>query len=134
MSRPWLSIVFVTVAIAAIPRPAAACSCVPQTPAQIYERADAAFVGDVLAVTEAERRKTVRVKVVRAYKGAMKADETVVVTLPGGSSASCSLDWTAGARVVVFASVTDGRLRTNLCQGSYQLEAGAPLPKLPPPA
>ena len=134
MSRVWLSIVFVVVAVAAVTRPAEACSCVAQTPAEIYERADAAFVGDVVEVAEAARRKTVTVRVVRAYKGGVKDGETVTVTMPGGSSASCSLDLAAKARVVIFASATEGRLSTNLCQGSYQLEAGKPLPMLPPPA
>jgi hypothetical protein len=134
MRRVLLSMLFLSAAVFVVPRWAEACSCLEQTPAQIYERADAAFVGDVVEITEAARRKTVRLKVVRAYKGAVKANETVTVTLPGGSSASCSLDFAVNARVVIFASTADGRLSTNLCQGSYGLEPGKPLPQLPPPA
>jgi hypothetical protein len=133
MFRAWLSPLFVVAAVAALPSPAEACSCLAQTPAQIYERADAAFVGEVIAIAETPRRKTVTLRIVHAYKGAVTAGETVTVTLPGGSSASCSLDFTAKARAVIFARATDGRLSTNLCQGSYQLEPRKPLPTLPPP-
>jgi hypothetical protein len=134
MFRAWLSSLFVVAAVAALPSPAEACSCLAQTPAQIYERADAAFVGDVVEVAVTPRRKTVTLRVIRAHKGAVNEGDTVKVTLPGGSSASCSLDFTPKARAVIFARATDGRLSTNLCQGSYQLEAGTPLPTLPPPA
>jgi hypothetical protein len=131
MFRPWLSIVFVVV-VAAFPSRAEACSCVAQTPAQIFEHADAAFVGEVVDVAETPRRKTVTLRVIQAYKGAVTDGETVKVTLPGGSSASCSLDFTAKARAVIFARAANGRLSTNLCAGSYQLGPGKPLPKLPP--
>jgi hypothetical protein len=131
MFRAWLSTLLVIAAVV-LPRPAEACSCVAQTPAEIYERADAVFVGDVIEVAATPRRKTVTLRIVRAYKGAVTDGETVKVTLPGGTSASCSLDFAPRARAVIFARATDGRLSTNLCQGSYQLEPGKPLPALPP--
>jgi translation elongation factor EF-G len=121
-------------ALVAVPRTADACSCVALSPRQLYDQAEAVLVGDVLEVSEAPRQKAVRVRVTRAYKGTMKAGETVVVTLPGGSSASCSLDLTHGGRVVVFGRAAEGGIATNLCQGSYPLEPGKPLPELPPPA
>ena len=119
--------------LAGVPR-AEACSCVALSPRQLYDQADAVLAGDVLEVAETPRRKTVRVRVTRAYKGTFKAGATVSVRLPGGSSASCSLDLVRGGRIVVFGRAAEGGISTNLCQGSYQLGPGKPLPELPPPA
>ena len=121
-------------AVLALPRLADACSCVALLPSERYAKADAVFLGDVVEVTEVPRRKTVTLTVTRAYKGGMKAGETVTVVMPGGSSASCSLDVAKGARLVIYGRMDAGTVRTNLCQGSYRLQPGAPLPDLPPPA
>jgi hypothetical protein len=74
-----------------------------------------------------------RLKVIRSYKGDAVAGETVTLTLPRGSSASCSLDAMVGARFVIFATVRDGVFSTNLCSGSHRIAPGTTPPELPAP-
>ena len=122
--RVLLSLVVAGLFIAA-PLSADACSCMAASPCQQVAAADAVFVGDVLEVAEpGSGRKLVTMRVVRGHKGTPKADETVTVAMPRGSSASCSLDAVVGARLVIFATVRDGTLSTNLCSGSHTHSAG----------
>ncbi len=133
MSRFLLSILLLV--LAGFPRLADACSCVRSSSCQRYAGVPVAFVGDVLEVAQPATAgpKSVQMRVVRAYKGGPKVDETVTVTMPRGTSASCSLDVAAGRRYVILAGGEKGVYSTSLCHGSYPLEAGAPLPDLPPP-
>jgi hypothetical protein len=131
--RVLLSIVLAGL-FAAVPRSAAACSCMARSLCQQVAAADAVFVGDVLDVVEpASGPKLVRVRVVRPYKGTPQAREAVTVEMPRGSSASCSLDVAVGARLAVFATVREGALRTNLCAGSHRLAPDAAPLELPAP-
>jgi hypothetical protein len=131
--RLLLSFVLVSLFVA-VPRFADACSCVAVSPCQQVAAADAVFVGDVLEVAEpGSGGKRVTMRVVRGHKGTPKAGETVVVVMPGGSSASCSLEATVGARFVILARVRDGALSTNLCSGSYRLAPDAKPVELPAP-
>ncbi len=131
--RVLLSLVVAGLFIAA-PLSADACSCMAASPCQQVAAADAVFVGDVLEVAEpGSGRKLVTMRVVRGHKGTPKADETVTVAMPRGSSASCSLDAVVGARLVIFATVRDGTLSTNLCSGSHRIAPDAAPPELPAP-
>jgi hypothetical protein len=136
MFRTLLSTV--VLALLVVPRAADACSCMFSSPCRTYASADAVFAGDVLEVTEGPvdgppRPKLALLRVGRAFKGAAGVGQVVTVEMPGGSSASCSLDIIPGSRVVIYSSVKAGRFFTSLCQGSYSLEAEAPWPTLPPP-
>ncbi len=118
----------------AAPRSVDACSCLATSACQQVAAAEAVFVGDVLDVTEpGTGRKVVRLRVVRSHKGSPKPDQVVTVTLPPGSSASCSLDAVVGARFVMFATMRDGALATNLCAGSHGVAPGTTPPELPAP-
>ena len=83
--------------VLAFPRLADACWCVQRSTCQLFASADAVFVADVIDATEgATGPKRSRMRVVRAYKGTAKAGDEVTVTMPRGTSASCSLDVNAG--------------------------------------
>ena len=116
------------------PRSVEACSCMAVSACQQVAAADAVFVGDVLDVAEpGSGRKLVTMRVVRSHKGSPKVDEVVTVTMPRGSSASCSLDAIVGARFVMFATLRDGALSTNLCAGSHSVAPGTTPPDPPAP-
>jgi hypothetical protein len=124
-------------ALVAVPRLADACSCMFSSPCQTYASADAVFAGDVVEVAEADTTgrgpKIVQLRVARAYKGSAAVGDVVTVEMPGGSSASCSLDITPGSRVLIYGGVKNGSFTTNLCRGSHALPPGASWPDLPPP-
>jgi hypothetical protein len=131
--RSWLWLVLAGLFVCA-PRPADACSCLAASACQQVAAADAVFVGDVLEVVEPRSgRKLVTMRVVSGHKGSPKADATVTVAMPRGSSASCSLDAMVGARFVIFATVRDGVFSTNLCSGSHRIAPGTTPPELPAP-
>ncbi len=131
--RMLLSLVVAGLFVAA-PRSADACSCLAASPCQQVAAADAVFVGDVLEVAEpGSGRKRVTMRVVRGHKGTPKPGETIVVAMPRGSSASCSLDVVVGARFVILARTQEGALSTNLCSGSYPVAPDAKPVELPAP-
>lgn len=119
-------------AVVAAPRLAEACTCVLRSSCQHFAAATAVFAGEVLDVAEgASGPKVARMRVLRAYKG-VQADAALTVTMPRGTSGSCSLDVVAGTRYVIYADTGNGKVSTGLCQGSYRLE-GDTVPDLPPP-
>ena len=121
-------------ALLALPRLADACSCVERSSCQLFASADAVFVADVIDATEgATGPKRSRMRVVRAYKGTAKAGDEVTVTMPRGTSASCSLDVDAGDRYLIHADAGADGYSTSMCAGSHGLKATDPLPELPPP-
>jgi hypothetical protein len=127
----------VVVGLLAVPRLADACSCMAESACRQYGNAGAVFAGEIVEVTAAPesgppRPKIARMRVARAYKGAVQVGQVVAVEMPAGSSASCSLDVEPGARFVIYTGVEGGRFTTNLCRGSHGLQAGAPWPDLPP--
>jgi hypothetical protein len=118
---------------AAVAREAAACSCSGLSSCEIYGRADAVFVGDVVAIdkTAGPRRTTVQMRVVRTGKGAVEASRIVTVGAPSEDS-SCGMGLEVGQRWMVFAKVTAGSLVMNPCAGSHRLGLDERLPDLPP--
>ena len=125
----------VALGLAAVPQPAAACSCLGITTATALRQADVVFAGTVRARDEVDRPKPGRVdlrfEVNRVYKGDAFRDQVVASTLDGSS---CGLQPQLGSSWVIFA--TEGiegqgdravyRLRTSLCSGN--------LPVATPPA
>lgn len=114
-------------------RDAGACSCIHTSTCQRFARAGTVFAGDVLEVTESTPAKVARMRVTRAYKGSLAVGATIDVRMPRGSSASCSLDVRQGDRYVIYGAGGAGGVSTSLCQGSFGLRPGDPLPDLPPP-
>lgn len=136
MSRVvWLFVL--SGAALAVPRLAEACSCIPMSSCQRYASVTSVFAADVLEVAEPASQvqgpKTTRMRVVRSYKGGAPVGETVTVTMPRGSSASCSLDVAVGKRYVIFGGGGKDGYSTGLCYGSFSLKPGDPLPDLPAP-
>jgi hypothetical protein len=138
MSRARLHALFglavTVVAVVALPSAVDACSCVSSSSCQRFAMSGVVFAGEVVDVKDAATNKVARLKVIRSYKGDAVAGETVTLTLPRGSSASCSLDVDPGDRYVIHGGRKAGQYSSSLCAGSYGLRSGDPLPDLPPPA
>lgn len=110
-------------------RDAAACSCMRGTPCQYWGWATTVFVGDVVDVQRQGYAATVRLRVVRAYKGAVTTGAIVTMVNEGSS---CDLTWGVGERWVVYAHGDSPTLQASLCSGSRRLTVDAPLPELKP--
>ncbi len=128
---PRLVLPLLTMLFWAAARDADACSCIQQSPCQVYGGADAVFVGEIAAVESGPREKVARIRLTHVYKGAAKTGETVAVRMGPGSSASCSLDVAVGQRWVMFAGTANGGFSTGFCHGSYRLRDTDALPTLP---
>jgi hypothetical protein len=125
---------FVAILVVALfsidPRAAVACSCVPFTKPQIVEGAALIFTGTAtgasqqFSFTRACSQSsldpiTVVFDVETVYKGDV-ARRATVETVVGG--ASCGAEFTVGKRYTVFATVSSGRVETNLCRGNVEGE------------
>ena len=112
--------------------PAVACSCVPQSKAQLAENATVIFMGTATGVSQSQPFSftrgcyrssadpvTVAFDVETVYKGDV-ARRTGVETAMSG--ASCGAEFTIGKRYTVFATVSGGRVETNLCRGNVEGE------------
>jgi hypothetical protein len=114
--------------------PCSACSCVPRTPKQLLHRADAAFVGTVVAEQPVDATTTVQTFAVQGvFKGALGATVNVIEPIGSGGGSTCGIAYALGARVaVVLARQGDG-WTTDSCSfvSLADLEALAPSP-LPP--
>lgn len=95
---------------------ATACSCVPLTPAQAFERADTVFVGEVTSFKTKSGLfgrssidpTTVNFKVMEVWKGPRRGTLTIGTVR---SEVSCGYEFQEGLRYLVYAR--DGR--TRLC-------------------
>ena len=139
--RPLASIAgvtcFIALSLLVFPAPpAAACSCAASSADDHLERADVAFLGDVVAewiadpdsVIQGEARlaspEMIYMFMVReVYKGAARERQLVMSSLDG---ASCGAGLRVNHRYVVYAreagALADGRpvVRTGLCDGTHQ--------------
>ena len=131
--RITLALIGAAMAVLAAPRDGRACSCVLSSACRQFANAGAVLAGEAIEVVDGARAKTVRLRVLRAYKGVAKAGDVVRVSMPPGPSGSCSLDISRGDRYVIYAEVSAAGPKTSLCHGSHALRPGDPLPDLPPP-
>lgn len=130
ISYLFLFLVVATVAVALRPTCAYACSCLPPgTPAEERDKADAVFLGTVVAVNpssgatmEGSDPVTVTFQTTTVWKGPVT--QQVAVTTPG-SSASCGVTFEPGTAYVVYASLNDGALSTTLCSRTTAVEHAA---------
>ncbi|MEX2393402.1 MAG: hypothetical protein WD826_02870 [Actinomycetota bacterium] len=106
--------------------PCLACSCVESSDAEKFENASAVFTGEVTDVEDAQPgpdggdRLSWRVDVESVEKGGAAPIEHV---LTGGAGDTCSPGIEVGKRFQVYASRnSDGRLETNLCAGTHELD------------
>ena len=115
--------------------PCSACSCVPRTPKQLLHRADAAFVGTVVAEQPIDAMTTVQTFAVQGvFKGALGATVNVIEPIGSGGS-SCGIAYALGARVAVVLSHQGDGWTTESCSfvSLADLEAVAPSPVPPRP-
>lgn len=107
---------------------AQACSCLPSTPDQHFESANAVFSGRVVNVVTPRRnprrpqvssqQKRVMFEVAEVWKG---EERRRLMVMTSDSSASCGFNFTEGESYLVYASRSDNRLTTSLCSGTKLL-------------
>jgi hypothetical protein len=138
---------FVAVLVVALfsidPRAAFACSCAQQSKPQLVENATLIFTGVATSASQpfsftracyasSADPISVAFDVETVYKGDVTRRATVETVVSG---ASCGAEFTVGKRYTVFATVSSGRIETNLCRGNelggivpadYGLGAGRP--------
>lgn len=111
-------------ALISAPLPAAACSCIQSTPLQQAARADAIFVGRLVATEGFGPRLrwssmdpvVYRFDVDRVLKGAVPANAEVHSVISG---VSCGLEgMEVGERYTVFARLEGAELHSGLCNGT----------------
>jgi hypothetical protein len=105
------------------PERAHACSCMQQSQRDAFEQAVAVFEGHVVEVQpppepDGSGHATVRMKVVRAFKG-IESEEALVTT--PASSAACGYTFAVGTSYLVYASAVEGKLDVSLCSRTQLL-------------
>jgi len=97
-----------------------ACSCLPRTPQQFSESAQAVFAGRAIDVIQRNPDSEVQVifEVSRIWKG-QKRPRIVVMT--SSSSASCGYSFQKTEQYLVYASRQKSQLETGLCSGTKPL-------------
>ena len=120
--------------------PCSACSCVPRTPKELLRRADAAFVGTVVAERQIEPTTTVQTFAVEGvFKGALDASVNVTEPIGSGGGSTCGVAYPRDTRVAVVLYRQDdgqgGGWTTDSCSlvSLADLEAVAPSPHQPRP-
>ena len=97
-----------------------ACSCLPRTPQQYFESAQAAFAGRVIDIIQPNPASEFRVifEVSRVWKGERRPR---IVVITSNSSASCGYSFQKREQYLVYASRQDSQLGTGLCSGTKPL-------------
>jgi len=116
--------------------PCSACSCVPRTPKELLRRADAAFVGTVVAEQQIEPTTTVQTFAVEGvFKGALDASVNVTEPIGSGGGSTCGVTYPRDTRVAVVLYRQGGGWTTDSCSlvSLADLEAVAPSPHQPRP-
>lgn len=133
-------VVTVTAALltAVFTSPASACSCIPSTEGERYQRATHVFSGVVRSETleagdpasphDDKYRYTVAVRA--EHKGDVARRVDVVTSTSGGL---CGIRLHPGTEYVVFAhgDSADGRVESHLCSGTRPVSAGPPVTTVP---
>lgn len=112
---------WLTVLCALLCADALACSCANTSADALFQKAEAVFVGKVLNV---EGNK-VTFEVEKSWKHVRTRRVAVYDTGEG----SCQAAYKAGDRMIVHASVRDGRLDTHMCMGFDFASAAGPDPR-----
>jgi hypothetical protein len=116
--------------------PCSACSCVPRTPKELLRRADAAFVGTVVAEQQIEPTTTVQTFAVEGvFKGALDASVNVTEPIGSGGGSTCGIAYPRDTRVAVVLFRQGDGWTTDSCSlvSLADLEAVAPSPHQPRP-
>jgi hypothetical protein len=116
--------------------PCSACSCVARTPTELLRRADAAFVGTVVAEQQIEPTTTVQTFAVEGvFKGALAASVNVTEPIGSGGGSTCGVVYPRDTRVAVVLYRQGDGWTTDSCSlvSPADLEAVAPFPHKPRP-
>jgi hypothetical protein len=116
--------------------PCSACSCVPRTPKELLRRADAAFVGTVVAEQQIEPTTTVQTFAVEGvFKGALDASVNVTEPIGSGGGSTCGIAYPRDTRVAIVLYRQGGGWTTDSCSmvSLADLEAVAASPHQPRP-
>ena len=116
--------------------PCSACSCVPRTPKELLRRADAAFVGTVVAEQQIEPTTTVQTFAVEGvFKGALDASVNVTEPIGSGGGSTCGVAYPRDTRVAIVLYRQGGGWTTDSCSlvSLADLEAVAASPHQPRP-
>ncbi|MEQ8756561.1 MAG: protease complex subunit PrcB family protein [Coleofasciculus sp. G1-WW12-02] len=107
---------------------AQACRCLPSTPDQHFESANAVFSGRVVNVVTprqnstrpefSSQQKRVMFEVAEVWKG---EERRRLMVMTPESSASCGFNFVEGEYYLVYASISDKNLTTSLCSGTKLL-------------
>lgn len=118
--------------------PASACSCLPSTEGERYERATHVFSGVVISkAVEAgdptspyDDKYRYAVAVRTEYKGDVPRRVNVITSTSG---AMCGIELYAGTEYVVFAhgDSADYRVESHLCSGTRPAASGPPVTTVP---
>lgn len=104
--------------------PAYACSCVNAGVERQVRWADVVFVGTVEQVFLPDQQRVAEVVVDRVLKGSVP-ERTDVET--GGGGGDCGVDFLEGDRVLVFGTLQDDAVHTDICSGTgTDLHGGHP--------
>jgi hypothetical protein len=116
--------------------PCSACSCVPRTPKELLRRADAAFVGTVVAEQQIEPTTTVQTFAVEGvFKGTLGASVNVTEPIGSGGGSTCGIAYPRGTRVAVVLYREGDGWTTDSCSlvSVPALASVAPSPHPPRP-
>jgi hypothetical protein len=116
--------------------PCSACSCAPRTPKELLRRADAAFVGTVVAEQQIEPTTTVQTFAVEGvFKGALDASVNVTEPIGSGGGSTCGVAYPRDTRVAIVLYRQGGGWTTDSCSlvSLADLEAVAASPHQPRP-
>jgi hypothetical protein len=95
-------------------RSATACSCVEQQLSDQVAAASTVFLGTVVT----SEPIGAMFEVSRVFKGDGPRDAPVSSGAPGAGISDCAVPFVEGRRYVVFASLQNGTLSTNICAGT----------------
>jgi hypothetical protein len=116
--------------------PCSACSCALRTPKELLRRADAAFVGTVVAEQEIDPTTTVQTFAVEGvFKGTLGASVNVTEPIGPGGGSTCGIAYPRGTRVAVILYRQGDGWTTDSCSlvSLADLEAVASSPHQPRP-
>jgi len=116
--------------------PCSACSCVLRTPKELLRRADAAFVGTVIAEQQIEPTTTVQTFAVEGvFKGTLGGSVDVTEPIGSGGGSTCAIAYPRGSRVAVVLYRQGDGWTTDSCSlvSVAALASVAPSPHPPRP-
>jgi hypothetical protein len=135
-ARLAVGVLLVAPAVFGTATPCSACNCVPRTPKELLRRADAAFVGRVVAEQQIEPTTTVQTFAVEGvFKGALDASVNVTEPIGSGGGSTCGVAYPRDTRVAVVLFRQGDGWTTDSCSlvSLADLEAVAPSPHQPRP-